>query len=103
MPYSIKFSPLSRKDLKEIQRYITKDLCSPIAAQNTIEKIFNSVARLESFPVSETPLSALCPIVTKCRFVAAGSYLAFYRHVGNIVYIDRVLYSKSDYLRTLLE
>lgn len=97
----IRYSPLALQDLDNIWSYIALELKNPKAAQHTIGSILATVSRLSTFPDSGTPLSALYPIRTGYRYVSSGNYLAFYRHEGD-VYVDRVLYAGSDYLKTLL-
>lgn len=99
---NVKFSPKSKEDLSNIYRYITEELCSPVAGRATLEKIFAAVARIETFPDSGSPLGSLLPISTNRRFVVAAHYLVFYRHVGNDVFVDRILYAGSDYMNALL-
>lgn len=97
----IKYAPLALADLDEIWAYIADELGSPQAARSTVATILSTVSRLATFPESGTPLSALYPIRTSYRFVVAGNYLAFYRYETD-VYVDRVLYAGSDYLKALL-
>lgn len=101
MPSGIRYSPLARDDLDDIWGYIAEDLASPNAANKTVEAILKRVALLATFPDSGTPLSSVAAYVGGTyRFVRSGSYLIFYRHEGAI-YIDRVLNSKQNWLRTL--
>lgn len=96
----IVYSPLAQQDLDNILTYIAEDLASPSAAANTVTSILDRVDLLATFPDSGTPLTSIYPIKTGYRFVQAGNYLAFYRHENN-VYVDRILYAASDYLKTL--
>ena len=45
----IKFSPEAIKDLQQIKSYITDELLSEQAANNTINKIMKNIRMLESF------------------------------------------------------
>lgn len=94
------YSPLAQNDLEEILNYITEELASPNAAVNTVGSILDRADLLALFPDSGTPLSSIYPITSGYRFAQSGNYLIFYRHIEN-VYIDRILYAKSDYLKTL--
>ena len=38
---------------------------------------------------------------TDYYFLVVKNYLVFYRFLNNVVYIDRVLYSKREYLKIL--
>mgnify|MGYP000052654004 CR=1 FL=1 len=85
----------------EILEYITSELCSPQAAENTVGCILDAVDRLEDFAELDMLLSAVTDVESDYRFLVIGNYMAFY-HVYDIsVYIDRVLYGKRDYLRIL--
>lgn len=94
------YAPLAQQDLDDILTYIAEDLASPIAAVDTVTSVLDRVDLLATFPESGTPLSSIYPITTGYRFVRIGNYLAFYRYEKD-VYIDRVLYAGSDYLKTL--
>jgi len=68
----------------------------------TIKGIRQAIDKLEDFPLIGTPLSAVAGIDTDYRFVGHGNYLAFYRPKEGKVYVDRVLYSRRDYITILL-
>ena len=102
MSKKIVFSPLANHDLESIWSSLAEECENPRAASKVIDSILSRVELLADFPESGTPLSSISPLSTSYRFVVAGSYLAFYR-VGDSVFIDRVLSSKSDYLKALLE
>lgn len=95
------FSPEARFDLDSIWDYIASDLENVSAAQETVERILDSTQRLTSFPQMGAPLSSVAEVETDYRFIVCGSYLAFYRVVGDHIYIDRILYGARDYLRIL--
>lgn len=96
----IKYSPAAKADLQEIRSYIEQDLCNPIAAKNTVEKIFQSIRTLERFPFSGSPLCA-GGLDTDYRNVTSGNYRVFYRCDENTVFVIRVLYGRRDYMRIL--
>lgn len=102
MPSNVVYSPLAQSDLDRIFDYISDELANPSAAIDTINAILDRVELLTAFPDSGTPLSSIYPISTDYRFVISGNYLAFYRHEEN-VYVDRILYAGSDYLKTLFK
>ena len=102
MSKKVVFSPLANRDLESIWSYLAEECENPRAASKVIDLILSHVELLADFPESGTPLSSISPISTPYRFVIAGSYLAFYR-VGDSVFVDRVLSSRSDYLKALLE
>ena len=46
-------------------------------------------------------LSSIVDIDTDYRFLVCGKYLTFYRYENDIVYIDRIIYGKRDYISIL--
>ena len=99
----ILYSPIALNDLDEIWTYISQTLCNPIAAQNTVNGILDAVDMLSDQPEMGTPLYFLSGLNSGYRYVIHGSYMAFYRTNRTDVYIDRVLYGKSDYMRVLFK
>jgi addiction module RelE/StbE family toxin len=95
------YSPEAANDLAEIKDYISTDLASPVAANNTVAKIAKSIRNLETFPEIGARLSSIIRIETDYRFLVCGNYLAFYRVQDGDVYIDRILYGRRDYVAIL--
>ncbi len=101
MKNNIHYSPEAQNDLDEIWEYITFELCNPQAAENTVNKIMDTVDELENFSEIGAPLSSVTDLESDYRFLTSGNYMVFYRVHGHDVYIDRVLYGRRDYLRIL--
>ena len=53
------------------------------------------------YPEGGKKLSGVLKIETNYRFIVCNNYLAFYRFEHQEIYIDRILYSKRDYMRIL--
>ncbi len=87
--------------MDEIWDYIALDLQNPLAAQRVIDGILDAVDLLENFAESGAPLSSITDVETDYRFLVSGHYLVFYRVGNGVVYVDRVLYGRRDYLRLL--
>ena len=94
-------SPEAKDDLQGIKEYIKTELENSVAAVNTVSKIIKSIRGLKDFPDIGTPLSSIVDIPNNYRFLVCGSYLAFYRHEDDYVYVVRVLYGKRDYMKIL--
>jgi len=94
-------TPEAKDDLHDIKEYITTELENPIAAVNTVTRITKALRRLRDFPGSGAPLFGAVPIPNDYRFLVCGSYLVFYRHEGNNVFVVRVLYGRRDYTKIL--
>lgn len=103
MKYSIQYSPEARDDLDEIWEYITTELRNEDAASSTISNILDVIDALETFPERGALLSSVAEIETDYRFVLSGNYMAFYRVKGHIVFVDRILYQRREYMRTLFD
>ena len=97
----IHYSWLATQDLEKIGDYITEDLKSPIAALNIVNRIQDAIDKLADFPKSGVPLAVHYDTAGNHRFLVCGSYLAFYRVVDDVVYIDRIIYGRRDYLKIL--
>lgn len=95
-------SPKAQDDLREIKDYIRTDLQNSSAALAVVSKITADIRMLRTFANAGTPLSSIVNIETDYRFFVSGNYMSFYRIYEGEVYVDRVLYARSDYLRVLL-
>ena len=103
MKNKIHYSPESRRDLDDIWDYIVSELQNRSAAERVINRIIDAVDPLKNFAEMGTPLSSIADIGTDHRFRVSGNYMVFYRVQGNDVYIDRVLYGRSDYMSVLFK
>ncbi|MCL2034974.1 MAG: type II toxin-antitoxin system RelE/ParE family toxin [Oscillospiraceae bacterium] len=98
---NLHISPMATRDLKEIKEYISKDLENPAAATRLTGKIAKVIKGLKTMPDKGAPLSSIIEFETDYRFLVANDYLTFYRHIGNDVFVNRVLHSKRDYIKIL--
>mgnify|MGYP000125142792 FL=1 len=103
MKNKIHYSPESRRDLDDIWDYIVSELQNRSAAERVIDRIMDAVDPLKNFAEMGTPLSSIVDVGTDYRFLVSGNYMVFYRVQGNDVYIDRVLYGRSDYMSVLFK
>lgn len=99
----IKFSPEAIADFQQTKEYISEELGSIDAVNNTIQKIMKSIKMLETFPLSGASLTSIVDFKTDYRFLVCGNYTAFYRVENDVVYIIRVLYDKRNFMRILFE
>jgi addiction module RelE/StbE family toxin len=97
----LSIAPEARRDLKDIQDYISKEKESPKTALKVIEKILDRIEKLLSFPDTGTLLSPKVNFPTNYRYVRAVSYLIFYRHENNQIFVDRIIHSKRNYISVL--
>ena len=97
----VKYSAAALRDMEQIGDYIAGALKNPKAALNTVSRIQDAAGRLAGFPLIGSPLSVAVKIETDYRFLVCGNYHIFYRAQADIVYIDRVLYGRRDYMAIL--
>ena len=89
----------ARRDLKDIQDYISDEQESPITAVRVIEKILDRIEDLLAFPDTGTLLYPKVNFPTNYRYVRAAGYLIFYRHEDNKIFVDRIIH--RDYISIL--
>ena len=103
MKNKIHYSSESRRDLDDIWDYIVSELQNRSAAERVIDCIIDAVDPLKNFAEMGTPLSSIADVGTDYRFLVSGNYMVFYRVQDSNVYIDRILYGRSDYMSTLFK
>lgn len=97
----IVLSPEARNDLAEIREYIEQELESPDAALQTIAGITKRLHELEKHGKLGAKLSSVTEVESEYRFLVCGNYRTFYRYEEDMVYVDRILYGRRDYMRVL--
>ena len=102
MKNKIHYSLESRRDLDDIWDYIVSELQNRSAAERVTNRIMDAVDQLKIFRRSlGTPLSSIADVSSEYRYLVSGNYMVFYRVQGSDVYIDRVLYGRSNYMSIL--
>lgn len=96
-------SQRAQEDLQEIKTYITEELENPDAALRTVEGITKRIRALATHGELGAQLSSITGIASEYRFLVCGNYLAFYRFETQGVYVDRILYSRRDFMRILYD
>ena len=97
--YSYSFSSKAMQDLDEILHYMAFDLCSPQSAKNFLEKVYNKIDILRSFPESGAPVdNEFLSIAIELRKIIIDNYLLYYtlNKSENIIIIVRILYGKRN-------
>lgn len=89
-------------DLEAAVEYIANDLGSPMAAERMAESIIEKAQLFADFPGAAAALRTLSGVDTGYRYMVSGNWMAFFSIEGSRALVVRVLYGKSDYLRTLL-
>ena len=103
MGHEVLYSPDALADLDKIWEWIAVENEEPASASSTIDAILDRIDDVATFPNSAPPLDTVCQIHSSWRFVSARGYMAFFRVGRTRLYVDRILSSKSDFLRVLLD
>jgi addiction module RelE/StbE family toxin len=93
--YKIEYLPSSAKDLTEIVDYIKID--SPQSALNFLDKIDESISRLEQFPFIGVIPNDIRLQSLGYRILLIDNYLVFYVVFDDIVEIRRIISGKRKY------
>lgn len=101
MKNKIHYSAEAQRDLDDIWDYVKIDLGNSNAAERIVNHIMDDVEQLGSFAELGAKLSSITETESDYRFLVTGNYMTFYRVSGTNVYVDRILYGRRDYLRTL--
>lgn len=96
----IVFSMAARQDLADIGDYIAYKLRNKTAAKNLLDRIRTVVMSLEKFPESGSRLDLPNPN-NAYRYLVCGNYMIFYHVSDDVVFVDRILYGRRDYLAIL--
>jgi addiction module RelE/StbE family toxin len=97
----LNFSPEAENDLRQIKSYISNDLNNPEAAINIISGILGRCRELATFPNLGASLESIIKIETNYRYLISGNYTIFYRYKDTKIYIDRILYSRRNFIKIL--
>ena len=89
------------QDIEKLFMYIQDDLANPIAAQNVAQRILQRVQQLASFPELGASMLAIDTRLENYRYQIVDNYLVVYRYNRDVIYVVRVLYARSDYVRML--
>ena len=101
MQNKINYSPEALQDLDDIGDYIAIELSNPQAALRILNNIIEDIALLANNPLMGANLSSITGIASDYRFLVVRKYLVFYRFNNGIIFVDRILYGRRDYLSIL--
>ena len=103
MNNQISYAPKAREDLLEIKSFIEEDTGDIELAKKTISDIVTTNESLCIFPEMGQRLLINLGSKIEYRYLLCHNYLSFYRYLDRTIYIDRILNSRRDYLRILLD
>lgn len=99
--FKINVSPLAIQDMKSIKQYIQDELLNVTAAKDFVQGIYEKIELLQDFPLIGAPLYGKVEIQNDYRYLTSGNYLIFYRFENQEIYVVRIIYGKSDYMKIL--
>lgn len=77
------------------------DLGSPIAAERLFESVLEKAQLFADFPGAGSVLRTQSGVDTGYRYMTCGNWMAFFVVDESRALVVRILYGKSDYMRTL--
>ena len=96
----IEYSPIAVRDLERVWAEVFESSASEETATKYIDDLMNQISAKQDFPKSGAPLYYEC-LFTGFYFVTFKSYMVFYKVETDRMQVSRVVYGKSDYMRTI--
>lgn len=100
MKYQVKYSKVAICDLDRVWSEVFEVSQSYDITIKYIDDLMDKVMAKADYPKSGSPLYYEDSF-TGYYFVVFKAYMVFYRLEDNVMFVDRVLYGKSDYIRCL--
>lgn len=100
MKYSVIFTDDALLDINRVYDEVFKTCLDNNLTRDYVNGLLEKIEIISDFPESGAPLY-IGEFLTDYRYIIYKSYLAFYHFDNGKIYIDRVLYGKSNYLVTL--
>lgn len=98
----LRYTPEARRDLQEIERYISVELCNPSAAKHVISEIMKTCAKLKGQPQMGLRLAQKIGRDTDFMYLISGKHLVFYRIEEKCISVVRVLGNRTNYMQVIL-
>ena len=95
------WSPAAVDDLDAAVDCIESELASPMAARRLVDSVIGKAQLFADVPGAGTVLRTLNGIDTGYRYMVCGNWMVFLECDSGRALVVRVLYAKSDYMRTL--
>ncbi len=96
----IEYSPIAIRDLDRVWAEVFEAAASEEIATKYIDDLMNQISPKRDFPRAGAPLYYE-GMFTGFYFVTFKSYMAFYKVETDRMLVSRVVYGKSDYMRTI--
>ena len=100
MDYQVKYSPTAEYDFDRVWDEVWEASGDFDVADKYVAGFRNAIRQKRKYPKTGTPLSYMGEF-TGIYYVTFKDYIAFYWIHGNLIEVARVLFSGSDYMKTL--
>ena len=95
------WSPAAVDDISAAVDYIESELGSPIAAERFVDSVIEKAQLFADVPGAGLTLRTIDGINTGYHYMLAGNWMLFFECSDRKALVVRVLYAKSDYIKTL--
>lgn len=99
----IVFSKKSEQQIDDIYQYVLNKSNDEDTAKKFVNELLDKTEILKKHAFVGRRLELINNIVTQYRFIRYKDYLIFYRVDDKKVYIDRILNSKTDYVKEFIK
>ena len=100
MIYRLKYSPIAEDDLGQVWDDVWEASRDLDVSDRYVEGIRSALRQQIKYPRTGSPLSYMGEF-TGLYSVTFKEYTAFYRIHGDVIEVARILFSRSDYMKTL--
>lgn len=100
MTRHLKYSPIAEADLDQVWDDVWEASQDLDVSDRYVDGIRSALRQKIKYPKTGRPLSYMGEF-TGLYSVTFKEYLAFYRIHGDVIEVARVLFSRSDYMKTL--
>ena len=91
------YSPQSQLDLDEIFDCFARDLGNPDKGAAVVNGILDAARKILGRATRFPPVGPLPFTTDEYRFAQVGSYVIFFRALGEDVFVDRILNNRRDF------
>lgn len=102
MSYRIEYSPIAIRDLDRVWAEVFEASQEAEVAAKYVDGLMDCVSEKREFPKSAAPLYYEGSF-TGYYFVVFKAYMVFYRIREDRLLVDRIVFGRSDYMRTLFK
>ena len=97
----LRYSPQAQLDLDEIFDYFAGALGNPEKGASVVSGILAAARKIPGRATRFPPVGPLPFTADEYRFSQVGSYVIFFRVEDEVVFVDRVLNNRRDYMSLL--